>query len=68
MVDGLAIDSSKPEVLLRITIENELKPDNHISYFCKKAGQKLSVVARITTFMNATKIESYQIIMKLFAE
>ena len=55
MIDGLPIDSSKAEVLLGITIDHELKFDDHINYLCKKAGQKLSTIARIVPFMNVSK-------------
>ena len=52
----LPVDSSKTEVLQRLTIEHELKPDNHINYLWRKTDQKLHVVAGITPFMNASKI------------
>ena len=36
MIDGFPIDSSKTEVLLEITINHELKFDDHVNYLCKK--------------------------------
>ena len=36
MIDGLPIDSSKTEVLLGITIDHELKFNDHVNYLCKK--------------------------------
>ena len=36
MIDGLPIDSSKTEVLLGITIDHELKFDNHVNNLRKK--------------------------------
>ena len=36
MIDGLPIDSSKTEVLLGITIDHELKFDDHVNRLCKK--------------------------------
>ena len=36
MIDGLSIDSSKTEVLLGITIDHELKFDNHVNHLRKK--------------------------------
>ena len=36
MIDGLPIDSSKTEVLLGITIDRELKFDDHVNRLCKK--------------------------------
>ena len=40
MIDGLPIDSSKTEVLLGITINHELKFDDHVNYLCKKSKCK----------------------------
>ena len=61
-IDGLPIDSSKREVLLGITIDNELKFDDHVNRLCKKASLKLS---RIASFMNVSK---KRIIMKSLIE
>ena len=36
------------EVLLRITIDRELKFDDHSSSLCKKASQKLDALPRFT--------------------
>ena len=65
MIDGLAIDSSKTEVLLGITIDHKLKFDDHVNQFCKKASLKLNALARIALFMNVSK---KRIIMKSFIE
>ena len=40
VIDGLPIDSSKTEVLLGITIDHELKFDDHFNYLRKKASLK----------------------------
>ena len=55
MIDGLPIDSSKTEVLLGITIDHELKFDDHVNRLCKKASLKLNAFARIAPFMNVSK-------------
>ena len=55
MIDGLPIDSSKTEVLLGITIDHELKFDDHVNRLCKKSSRKLNALARIAPFMNASK-------------
>ena len=55
VIDGLPIDSSKTEVLLGITIDHELKLDDHINYLWKKASQKLNTLAGIAPFMNVAK-------------
>ena len=65
MIDGLPIDSSKTEVLLGITIDHELKFDDHVNRLCKKASLKLNALARIAPFMNVSK---KRIIMKSFIE
>ena len=65
MIDGLPIDSSKTEVLLGITIDHELKFDNHVNNLCKKASLKLNALARIAAYMNFSK---KRIIMKSFIE
>ena len=65
MIDGSPIDSSKTEVLLGITIDHELKFDDHVNYLCKKASLKLNALACIARFMNVSK---KRIIMKSFIE
>ena len=53
------------EVLLGITIDHELKLDNHVNNLRKKARLKLNALARIAAYMNFSK---KRIIMKLFIE
>ena len=65
MIDGLPIDSSKTEALPGITIDHELKFDDHVNHLCKKASLKLNALARIAPFMNVSK---KGIIMKSFIE
>ena len=55
MSDGLPIDSSKAEGLLGITIDNELKFDDHVNHLSKKASLKLNAPARIAPSMNVSK-------------
>ena len=57
MIDGLLIDFSKTEVLLGITINHELKFDDHVNYLCKKASQKRNALTRIAPFMNVSENE-----------
>ena len=47
--------SSKEEVILGITIDNKLNFDSHIRKMCKKSGQKLNALSRITTFLKKDK-------------
>ena len=65
MIDVLPIDSSKTEVLLGITIDHELKFDDHVNCLCKKTSLKLNALARIALFMSVSK---KRIIMKSFIE
>ena len=65
MNDCFPTNSSKTEVLLGITIDNELKFDDHVNHLCKKTSLKLNALARISPFMNVSK---KQIIMKSFIE
>ena len=55
MIDGLPIDSSKTEVLLGITINHELKFDDHVNHLCKKASLKLNALDFIAPSMNVSK-------------
>ena len=65
VIDGLPIVSSKTEVLLGITIDHELKFDDHVNRLCKKSSLKLNALDRIAPFMNVSK---KRIIMKSFIE
>ena len=55
MINGLPTDFSKSEVLLGITIDHELKFDDHFNHLCKKAGLERNALARIAPFMNVSK-------------
>ena len=65
LIDGFSIDSSMKEVLLGITIDKELKFDDHVNNLCKKYCQKLNALGHIALFMN---IEKKRIIMKALVE
>ena len=51
-VDGSMIKSSQKEILLGINLDSELKVEDHANFMCKKASQKLYVLARIPPFMD----------------
>jgi len=51
--------------LLGITIDKELKFDEHVSHICLKANQKLSVLSRMCNFLS---LEKRRIIYKSFIE
>ena len=48
--DNLLLENSKEEVVLGITIDNKLTFDSYIKIICRKAGQKLGALLRITKF------------------
>ena len=50
MIDVLPTDSSTTEVILGITIDHELKFDNHANHLCKKASLKLNALTPYCTF------------------
>ena len=44
--------NSKEEIVLGITIDNNLNFDSHLTKMCQKSGQKLNALSRISTFLN----------------
>ena len=63
VIDGSSIETNTKEVLLGITIDKDLKFDDHVNSLCKKACQKLNALAHLAPYMN---IEKRRIIMKAF--
>ena len=47
-LDGFKIDKSDTENLLDVKFDQKLTFDYHISDVCKKAGRKISALARVT--------------------
>ena len=54
-VGNAMIWESKSEKLLGILIDKDLKFDEHVSNLCKKVGQKVSMLSRITKYMTFHK-------------
>ena len=52
--DNLLLENSK-EVVLGVTIDNKLTFDSHIKSICRKAGQKLGALLRITNYLNSSQ-------------
>ena len=50
--NNLTIKSSKEVEILGIKIDNNLNFNNHIKSICRKAGQKLSALLRISSNLN----------------
>ena len=53
--DNLILENSKEEVVLGITIDKKLTLDSHIKNICRKAGQKLGALLRITNYLNSSQ-------------
>ena len=51
-VDNYIIKSSKCKKLLGIKIDNGLNFNTHVDEICKKAGQKLNALSRVTPYMD----------------
>ena len=49
---GVCYKNSIQEVSLKITIDNNVNVDSHIRNMCKKSGQKLNAISRISAFLN----------------
>ena len=47
--------NNKEEINLGVTIDSKLIFDSHIKRMCKEAGQKLSVLSRISDFIDLNK-------------
>ena len=56
---------SKEQKLLGVEIDRNLSFDKHIPSLCRKAGKKLSVLARLSNFMCTNK---KRVLMKAFIE
>ena len=54
-VDNYNIKSSKCEKLVGIKVDNRLNFNTHVDKICKKAGQKLNALLRVTPCMNYSK-------------
>ena len=54
-LDGFKIDKSDTENLLDVKFDQKLTFDYHISDICKKAGRKISALARVTPYIGIAK-------------
>ena len=55
--ENVCLENSKEEVILGITIDSKLTFDSHIKTMCRKAGQKLSALSRISPYLETDKKE-----------
>ena len=63
-LNNLTIKNSKEREILGIKIDNSLNFNNHIKSICRKAGQKLSALLRISSNLNMRQKELYQSMIK----
>ena len=54
-MDNYNIKSSKCEKLLGSKIDNKLNFNTHVDEICKKAGQNLNALSRVTPYMDLSK-------------
>ena len=54
-VDNYNIKCRKCEKLLGIKIDNKLNFNTHVDEICKKAGQKLNALSRVSPYMDLSK-------------
>ena len=64
-VEDEVIECENSVKLLGVTIDNKLTFKDHVSNICKKASQKLHVLARISNYMSQDKL---RVLMKAFIE
>ena len=64
VIDGHVINNKNLVKLLGISIDNELKFNEHVSKLCKKASQKLHALSRVSPYMS----ENRRHIMKAFIQ
>ena len=53
--DNLILENNKEEVGLGVTNDNKITFDSHIKNICRKAGQQLGALLRITNYLNSTQ-------------
>ena len=55
--ENVCSENSKEEVMLGITIDTKLTFDSHIKSICRKAGQMLSALSRISPYLETDQKE-----------
>ena len=58
-LNELNFKNSDYEIILGITIDRKLTFNKHIKNLCKKAGQKLSALLRISPYLDENKKSCY---------
>ena len=55
VIDGSSIETNTKQVLRGITVDKDLKFDDHVNRLSKKVWQKRNVLARLASYMNIEK-------------
>ena len=61
--DNLTLKNSNEEEILGVTIDRKLTFHQHIKKMCRKAGQKLSALLRLSPYLDTDKRKSVYITM-----
>ena len=64
-VDGISLAGSSHKKLLAVTIDSELRSENHITELCLKVSKIINALCRISSFMS---LEKRRTLMKAFTE
>ena len=64
-LNGTKLASSSYEKLLGILIDRDLSFDKHIESLCRKAGQKLNALARISNYLKHDQKNVFFLIQSL---
>ena len=64
-IEDEIIWESNKQKLLGLQIDRNLNFNEHVSSLCKKAGKKLSILAKLSNFMS---IKQRRVLMKCFIE
>ena len=60
-ISGALIQESDEEKLLGLTLDRRLNFKNHVSNLCKTASQKLHALARVSKYMEKSKLDELSI-------
>ena len=60
-INNITIPLTDRVKLLGVTIDSQLKFDDHIKALCQTANRKVSAFSRVANFLNYKKVGSYTI-------
>ena len=62
-IGNCTVDNSQEEKLLRLLIDSNLNFEKHVSNICKKGGNKLFALSRMSTYLGTDKL---RLLMRAF--